>query len=369
MLTMSDADARGREVTAKLDQVREVLRRRGAQAAALRARRNFAWLTAGGDNHVLECSETGIATLLVTADDAVVVTAVNEAARIRDEELRGLPFEVVALPWEQPDTYDAEIRRRSGGTIATDQSLEDDLRPLRMVLCDGEQDRLARLGELVARAVTQTLAEVRPGDLETVVAQRLALALADHAIAGPVILVASDDRIAAYRHPIPKPKPIERSVMLVVGAEAGGLIVAMTRMVWLGQAPDPETQRRYAACTRIHDVFRAATCAGATLADVLRAGTAAYAAEGYADEWRLHHQGGPIAYQGREVIATPAADGLIAAGMAFAWNPSITGTKAEDTFVLRSDGSQRIVTRDPGWPLREDGEPAIWVRNDDGPGA
>jgi hypothetical protein len=34
-------------------------------------------------------------------------------------------------------------------------------------------------------------------------------------------------------------------------------------------------------------------------------------------------------------------------GMAFAWNPSITGAKAEETLLLLPDGEQRVVTR-PG---------------------
>lgn len=362
-MTMTGNDPRGPEVASKVDLVRSVLRRRGAHAAALRSRRDFAWLTAGGDNHVAESSETGVATLLVTAHDVVVLTSMIEAARIRDEEIRGLPIEVVALPWARAEALDEEIARRTSGIVLDDDALEADLRPLRMVLCAEEQARFELLGALTTRAMTRTLAGVQAGDLETVLAQRLALALAEDAIAGPVILVASDARIRDYRHPIPKPKPIERSVMLVVGAEKGGLIVAMTRFVWFGEPPDAETRRRFAAATRIHRVFRAATREGSTLDAVMDAGIAAYAAEGYADEWLLHHQGGPIGYQGREVIATPDTHDRIEGGMAFAWNPSITGTKVEDTFVLGADGSQAIVTCDPAWPVGEDGEPAIWVRD------
>jgi Xaa-Pro aminopeptidase len=151
--------------------------------------------------------------------------------------------------------------------------------------------------------------------------------------------------------------------MLVTGAERGGLIVAMTRFVWFGEPPDAETRRRFAAATRVHRVFRAATRAGVTLGSVMDAGIAAYTAEGYADEWLRHHQGGPIGYQGREILATPESPVHIEAGTAFAWNPSITGTKVEDTFVLDADGGQTIVTRDPAWPADEDGEPAIWVRD------
>ena len=354
---------RDREAAAKIDAVRSVLRQRGDGAAALRARRNFAWLTAGGDNHVLECSEIGVATILVTPDDVAVLTAENEAPRIADEEVRGLPIEVVALPWERPDAVEAETRRRTRGPVADDASIEEDLRPLRMVLTAGEQARIASLGERTTRAMTRTLAGVAVGDLETVVAQRLSLALAADGISGPVILVASDERIPRYRHPIPKPKPIERSVMLVVGAERGGLIVAMTRFVWLGAPPDDETLRRFDASTRVHRAMRAATRDGATLSAVFDVGVAAYATAGYADEWRLHHQGGPIGYQGREEIATPTNHVVSRAGMAFAWNPSITGTKVEDTFVLREDGGQSIVTRDPDWPADQDGEPRMWIRD------
>jgi antitoxin VapB len=108
--------------------------------------------------------------------------------------------------------------------------------------------------------------------------------------------------------------------------------------------------------------MREATRIGATGADVFRAAVAAYASAGFPDEWRLHHQGGPIAYRPREAIVTPDALEPFAAGMAFAYNPSITGTKVEDTFLLEVDGSHRTLTRDPRWPAEAGGTPAIWVR-------
>jgi Xaa-Pro dipeptidase len=47
-------------------------------------------------------------------------------------------------------------------------------------------------------------------------------------------------------------------------------------------------------------------------------------------------------YVSREVIATPRTNQEIQIGQAFAWNPSITGAKAEETFVLTDAGPQVI---------------------------
>jgi antitoxin VapB len=37
-------------------------------------------------------------------------------------------------------------------------------------------------------------------------------------------------------------------------------------------------------------------------------------------------------------------------GQAFAWNPSITGTKSEDTMILSSTGAESITTTGD-WPM------------------
>jgi Xaa-Pro aminopeptidase len=89
--------------------------------------------------------------------------------------------------------------------------------------------------------------------------------------------------------------------------------------------------------------MHAATRPGATLGDVVTVARSAYAGAGFPDEWRDHHQGGSIGYQARERIALPGDTTVIEPGMAFAWNPSIAGAKAEDT-ILVTDGGARTVT-------------------------
>ena len=164
--------------------------------------------------------------------------------------------------------------------------------------------------------------------------------MAADAINAPVLLIASDERIRRYRHPIAKPKPIDTSLMLITCAEAGGLMVAITRFAWL-RAAGPGDHASLRGGEPPAPAFLAATRPGRRLAAVLEDGIAAYREVGFPDEWLLHHQGGPIGYQGREAVATPGNETRVNEDMAFAWNPSITGVKAEDTFIVRPTGTTR----------------------------
>ncbi len=65
------------------------------------------------------------------------------------------------------------------------------------------------------------------------------------------VLVATEDRIARYRHPIPhSEETMERRAMLVVSAERGGLYANVTRPVHFTE-PDKELKRCLEACETI----------------------------------------------------------------------------------------------------------------------
>lgn len=70
---------------------------------------------------------------------------------------------------------------------------------------------------------------------------------------------------------------------------------------------------------------------------------------GFGDEWRLHHQGGPAGYEAREYLATPSSEDEVHEGQVFAWNPSITGTKMEDSVLVGADENV-VLTAIDGWP-------------------
>jgi Xaa-Pro aminopeptidase len=331
---------------ARVELVRDVLRRRGASGALLSARRNIAWVTGGSEAHIVLSSETAVATLVITADAVRCVTQNIEAARLADEELAGLGIELVSVPWWEPGSVAREADRIAGTAALDDAALEPALVPLRSVLAPLDHERMATIGAAGRDAVNDALAAIEPGQTEADLVGGLLGRLGG--LRAPVVLVAADDRLARYRHPLPKDRPIRRRVMLVIVAERWGLHVALTRIREL-EPPDTDLRRRIEATRDVELAMHEATVPGATLGDVLVAAQRAYAAAGVPDEWRDHHQGGTIAFQGRETVATPGDPTRIEPAMAFAWNPSIAGAKAEDTFVLATDGGRRVVTADaPG---------------------
>ena len=85
-----------------------------------------------------------------------------------------------------------------------------------------------------------------------------------------------------------------------------------------------------------------ATRPGRTVAEAFAACRCFYADAGFPGEWRLHHQGGLTGYASRELIATPRTHQVIEPGHAFAWNPSVRGAKAEETFVLTETGPEIV---------------------------
>lgn len=334
-------------VAARLAELRALLARRGAGALLLDTRRDFAWLTLGGQNHVLYTSETGVAPVLVTAEDATVIAPVNERDRIADEEVGGLDFRVTSVPWWEPAATAASVKALARGrSILRAPDVATELESLRTALVPLEHRRMGWLADRLVAAANEAMNSVSPGTTENDVAADIMASLSTAGVRLPVVLAAADERIERYRHPIATDKPIQGRLMLVVVAERWGLHVAHTQFREL-EPRATELQRRADALAEILSVMRAATVVGNTLGDVLEAAKAAYERAGMGAELSLHHQGGSIGYRARERIAVPTDRTPIRPGMAFAWNPSAVGFKREETVYLDDLAEQRVLTTTP----------------------
>jgi Xaa-Pro aminopeptidase len=223
--------------------------------------------------------------------------------------------------------------------VGNDVDVADEVTALRRVLDSDAVEQLRTVGADARAAIEEVASEVRPGLSEHEAAGLLSGACERRGLFPSVLLAAADERIAAHRHPLPHDAVIERRAMLVISAERGGLYANLTRLVELDEL-SPETARRVAATNEILAGMRDATRPGRPLSDVFADCRALYAQVGFPDEWRRHHQGGSTGYRSRELIATPGTHDPVHARQGFAWNPSITGAKAEETFVLTDLGAE-----------------------------
>jgi antitoxin VapB len=339
----------------KLSALRRWLEEIGAGAVVVEGQGAFAWLTCGGDSHVSLGQQEGCASLLVTRERVFLLAANNEVARILEEELSPLPSEVATFPWYQPTEARSLVERLAGaGPVVSDLGqlgfarADPSFAALRFTLLEPELERYRRVGQDAAEAVETACEEARPGQREREVAARIVEGCAERGILALVVLVAGDERIARYRHPLPTESAWKRTLLVALTGRRHGLHASLTRMVSAGE-PDADLSARMAAVQRVDAAFLLSSRPGSSLGEVLARGQAQYAAEGHPDEWQLHHQGGLTGYGGRERFATPGQPLALGPGQAVAWNPSITRVKSEDTALVTADGPE-LITLTPRWP-------------------
>jgi Xaa-Pro dipeptidase len=344
------------ELRAKLARVRDLLKQQRAPAALFGLQSCFSWLACGGEAHIPINNDRSFGQLLVTPRDFFVFANRIEMRCLRDEVVKGLGAEPLLWEWHDPATGAHLLRKIADpARILSDcgdwgtQARPELFHPLHYALLPQEVKRYRALGREAEAALNETCRALEPGQTEFAIAGELAARCWQRNLTPVVLLVATDDRIHRYRHPRPTKKRLKRHAMLVLCARQHGLIVALTRFVHFGPVP-AEVRRRHDAVCVVDAAFHQNTRPGTRVADVFKAGVAAYSEQGFANEWMLHHQGGPCGYQGRDYLGTFDAPGLVLENQPFAWNPSITGAKSEDTILATKKGPV-VITGARNWPI------------------
>jgi len=348
---------RSGEFSEKLSRTRSYLDRKGLDAVFLKRRSNFAWITCGGDNRIVDHSEEGWSGVLVTKKRAFLITDNTEMPRILDEEIGDLPLEPYEYKWYETRLRDSILTVCPSGTVASDleiegiKRLESDFDRVQYRLTEPERERFRELGRNTSRAFTRIGGKIEPGMTELDVAAMVGCELMRENIQPQLVLAACDNRISDYRHPIPTLQKISTYVMYVAVAVKWGLNLSITRFVHFGE-PSEELRRRHEAILNIDARLIQNTRPGRRIADIFTEHIRNFAEFGYPEEWRKLHQGGSASYRIRDVKATldtPETE-LVMLHQAYAWNPSIAGIKSEDTILVLEDGNE-IISEDPGWPL------------------
>ena len=347
-----------REIQTKQRRLAEFLGRHRLDGVLLQQRANFAWITGGRDNHIANNTESGVAAILATATERICIANNIEAPRMEREELPRNGVPVVSFPWYDRKKGVAKVAEViAGRKVAADMDplgmglppLPRDFVELRWGLTDEEVARYREGGRRASSAMESACRSIEFGVTEHEIAGALDYHL-HHAGCTPLVtLVASDERIEKFRHPIPTRKTVEGYVMLVTCAEYGGLISCLTRFVSFGPI-SRDLEDRLRAIANIDAAINLSTRPGKMLGELFHELQKAYADNGHADQWKLHHQGGPTGYANREAVATPDSTILVRDQQAFAWNPSITGIKGEDTVLCTEEGVEVLTAHSGEWP-------------------
>ncbi|HQZ94961.1 MAG TPA: M24 family metallopeptidase [Pyrinomonadaceae bacterium] len=351
------------ELEEKTERITELLDRENLGAVLLNAQHNFAWLTGGSTNGIDLSRENGAASLLVTRSGKRYLLANNiELPRMLAEEVSADDFEPVDFSWQEEkavgDTALRKAKALADGEITTDISLfagaaaiEGKIAKCRYKLTRNELIRYRELGRDAGAIMRKVIEEIAPGDTEISIAAKIRSASARHNVSSVVTLVAADERIARFRHPVPTENSWKKTLLMVTCAKRFGLIVSLSRIVCIGSIPD-DLQRKTEANASVNAALSAATRSGVTGAEMYTTAATAYAAAGFDGEIDKHHQGGAAGYKTREWVAHPQSSEIVHLNQAFAWNPSITGTKVEET-ILTTERGIEVITTSPDFPQIE----------------
>lgn len=332
----------------KRQRVLDILDAAGRHSLLLTSHTALTWYLDGSRVHISLAGDP-IAALLVDRTGDHLITFNNEAERLAAEELPS-GVELHTVPWHGQLT-DAVGALAGPGEALAEKEVATQLRAARQPMLPGESARYARLCTDAAGAMTDVLSRATPETTEVEVVSALAARIVA-AGAEPLVLLCNGSSRSAFRHPLATRTPLGRRAMAVVCARRHGLVANVTRWVRFdaGTPDELDAEKRIAAVEA--DIF-AATVPGARLGGIFAEIQDAYARHGFgADQWTLHHQGGPAGYAGRDPRATAATDDVVVSNQTFTWNPSGPGVKIEDTVQLSAAGTS-VLTLDPRWPAAD----------------
>ena len=350
------------ELTEKMDQVTEFLTQYKLDGLLLTQVRNVNWITAGlVNNQIVLNKDVGAASLLIMKDGKkYLICNDSEAPRMMDEVMKELGYTLKRYDW-----YDAnpvkDVRGKiikelaPKGKIGSDVPfpqtilVADKFEPLRYSLTDSEIKRYRWLGRQTTEAVEAVCRRLKTGMNEFEIEAMTAAEIRSRGIIPTVLLIGVDDRIFKYRHALPGGASLEKYAMVNVVTEKWGMPMAVTRFVYFGPLPE-ELKTKLEKTALVNAYFQRNTVPGTPCADIFEACKGWYAEVGYEGEWQKHHQGGSIGYDDREYVIYPGVKETVQNRQAFAWNPTITGAKIEDTIIVYEDHFE-VVTRTDNWPM------------------
>jgi Xaa-Pro dipeptidase len=351
-----DMDLLKEELKVKHGKVIDFIRNNNLDGIILSKLKNFAWYTGGKDVHGLVMSDEGLASLVVTEDKTYLVCNNVEKQRMIDEIINNTDIEIIYYPWYKSDLSSTIAKIKPNAKLASDSfipgaiSINPDFEKLKYSLSQNEIEKYRWLGRESATCLEEVAKSIKVGDTDWSMEAKLKEKVSEKGMTPVVILAGTDERVLAYKHPYAIGRKVEKYTMLVLMASRWGLMVAATRIVSLKPLSE-EIRKRHDSAMKVDAALILNTKPGVKAGDVLKKGIEVYESEGFKDEWKEHFQGGPTGYNIRDYFVTPDTEEIIQENQPFAWNPSIKGTKSEDT-ILVGKSENEIITHTGDWPSK-----------------
>lgn len=328
----------------------------GYDAVVLARSDSISWFTSGADIGRDMGGESGAVLIFINRNSRAVLADNVQSARVFEEELAGLGFQLKERPWhEGPERVVAELS--SSRKIATDNGLLgmtnelEKLRALRLSLSRIERRRLRDLGWTLAAAVESTCRNFHPGETEADIAGHLAHRLIREGVVPVNLRIAGDDRLDRYRQPTFKAARIERHAVITATGRRHGLCATATRVVTFGK-PEKAFRSAHAIACMVDATYIFFSRPGQTVSEVFRRARRIMEKYGKPHEWTLDYTGYITGYSPREALLLPESEMTLDEHVAVAWSPSIGSTRSGDTAIINDRGYE-VVTPAQNWPKVE----------------
>ncbi|MFO7882662.1 MAG: aminopeptidase P family N-terminal domain-containing protein [Kosmotogaceae bacterium] len=341
----------------RIKQLRELILKERSKALLISRTDNFSWLTFGARGHITLDMKESVASILITPDRLYLLVDNIEKGRIINEEIpEELQdfFEVVVYNWWESE-YNALNEITSNNYLISDSGLYgtnnvyEKISPFRYILSEVEINNYKWLGKTCDKVLYEVMQMLTPVMTELEIQGKIYSRLASEGIEPLLTIVFGKESASLYRHNLSRNISVEKKVFVSICARYKGLVLSTTRSILFENVEKIVKQHRNNCY--VDSVAIAGSRSGRKLNEVFRDIISAYSKVGKNDEWKLHHQGGLAGYNPREIKATPKENYELAINNAVAWNPTITGTKSEDTVIIEKNDNEIIsYPNESEWP-------------------
>lgn len=325
-----------------------LLRKKDADFLLIEAQENYSWLT-GGRSFIGLASTQACCSILVGFQGFSLIANNIELKRLIVEQKGDHPlFSYHSFPWYEAQGKEHILQNIiQNKRVLRESEVGSELQMLRTILSSEEIAQYEDICMTTAQELEDACKHVSQGMSEYELAGELAKRFWSKDLEPITLLIGFDERALTFKHPVPAGAILQNYALVAVCTRRDGLIANATRLVSLKR--DELLIKRQKISTAIESLLFSQTKPGSDLADIFENACRFYAELGVEGEWGKHHQGGLSGFVAREVKASPGVHHIVRTGEVYGWNPSVLGTKSENTIVVGKKGS-RVLTHTGAYP-------------------